>query len=151
VILPDVNVLIYADGNAAMARGRWVYVGGRAGTKPSAADKLAITAACEKLIVDVLRPRCLPEVRPTQFNYPIAISGKWHGNKFRFITRYRSGHADNLGEEFDAPFARLEYVSPDRFDISYFRHTEEWFCLHRSVTLAQALRLIESEGLLHPP
>ena len=61
-----------------MARGIRVYVG-----KPSAADKLAIAAACEKLIAEVLRPRFLPEIRPTQFNYPISISGKWHGNKYR--------------------------------------------------------------------
>ena len=133
-----------------MARGRWARLARPTGSKPPAEEKLAITAACEKLIAGVLRPRYLPEIRPTQFNYPIAISGKWHGNNYRFITRYRSGHADNLGWEFDAPFVRLEYVGRDRFDVSYFRHTEEWFCLHRSVTLAQALRLIESEELLHP-
>jgi hypothetical protein len=49
------------------------------------------------------------------------------------------------------PFARLEYLSRDRFDLSYFRHTDEWFCLHRGVTLAEALRLLESDGFLHPP
>jgi hypothetical protein len=27
---------------------------------------------------------------------------------------------------------------------------EEWFCLYRSGSLAQALRLIESDGHLHP-
>jgi hypothetical protein len=134
-----------------MARGRWVYVGARAGGKVPPAHKLAITVACEKLIAEVLLPRCLPEIRPTEFNYPIGITGKWHGNKYRFLTRYRSGHADNRGEEFDAPFARLEYVGPDRFDLSYFRHTEEWFMLHRGVSLTRALRLIASEELLQPP
>ena len=128
-----------------MARGIRVYVG-----KPSAADKLAIAAACEKLIAEVLRPRFLPEIRPTQFNYPISISGKWHGNKYRFVTRYRSGHDDNRGQEFESPFARLEYRGPARFDVSYFRHTEEWFCIRRSLTLVQALREIETEELLHP-
>src|SRR5262249_5142084 len=98
-----------------------------------------------------LLPQCLPAIRPTEFNYPVGLGGKWHGNKYRFITRYRSGHAENRGEEFDAPFARLDYVGPDRFDLSYFRYTGEWFRLHRGVTRGQALRLIASEELLQPP
>src|ERR1700756_1240234 len=66
-----------------MARGGWVYIGGRAGNKPRAGEKSVITAACEKFIAEVLMPRFLPKIRPTKFNYPIAIYGKWHGNKYR--------------------------------------------------------------------
>jgi hypothetical protein len=36
-------------------------------------EKTAIAAACERFIGDTLKPRFLPEVRPTQFNYPIDI------------------------------------------------------------------------------
>ena len=80
-----------------MARGVWTYVGGRAGNKPSPAEKAAITAACERLIAEVLQPRFLPEVRPSgTFNYPVAIEGKWHGNKYRFSTRYRSDDPASL-------------------------------------------------------
>jgi hypothetical protein len=76
-----------------MTRGQWVYAGARGGGgKLSVAEKLAITAECEKLIASVLIPRFLPKIRPTEFNYPIAIYGKWHGNKYRFITRFRSDH-----------------------------------------------------------
>jgi len=71
-----------------MARGGWVYVGGRAGNKPKPDEKSVITKACETFIAGVLKPRFLPEIRPsTKFNYPIDIYGKWHGNKYRFITR----------------------------------------------------------------
>ena len=52
--------------------------------------------------------------------------------------------------EFDAPFARLEYVGRDRFDISYFRHTGRWWTVFRGVTLAEALALLESEVIFHP-
>jgi hypothetical protein len=93
-----------------MARGGWVHVGGRAGNKPSVSEKSVITAACEKFIAEVLKPRFLPAIRPTEFNYPIAIYGKWHGNKYRFITRFRSDHPDSFEPEFEAPFARLEFV-----------------------------------------
>jgi len=32
----------------------------------------------------------------------------------------------------------------------WHRHTGEWRCLHSSVTLEEALRLIEADDLLHP-
>ena len=42
-----------------------------------------------------------PVIRPTRFNYPIDILGKWHGNRYRFVQRYRSGQPETRGEEFD--------------------------------------------------
>ncbi len=125
---------------------RWV----RDDVKPSDSDKTAITAVCDEFIANVLVPRFLPEIQPTEFNYPIAIYGKWHGTKYRFIQRYRSDRDGSIEFEFDAPFTRLEYVGRDRFDISYFRHTEKWFRLYRDVSLREAIRLIEDEGVLHP-
>jgi hypothetical protein len=133
-----------------MARGHWVYVGGKAGAKPSAEEKLAITAACERFLADVLKPRYLPAIEPTEFNYPIAIYGKWHGNKYRFITRYRSDRKDAIEPEFEAPFARIEFVSRDRFDLSYFRHTGEWFCLYQAIGLDEALKLIGEGAHFRP-
>jgi len=117
---------------------------------PSESEKALITAACHRFIDDVLKPRFLPTVRPTPFNYPIDIQGKWHGSRYRFIQRYRSGFPDNLGEEFDAPFVRLDWLSHDRFNIQWHRHTGAWHCLHRGKSLAQALKLIETDGILHP-
>jgi hypothetical protein len=133
-----------------MARGGWVYVGARAGNKPSVGEKSVITAVCEKFIAEVLKPRFLPEIRPTEFNYPIAIYGRWHGNKYRFIMRFRSDHPDSFEPEFEAPFARLEYVGRDRFDLSYRRYTGEWLCLFDRVSLADALHLIEGDSHFEP-
>ena len=114
------------------------------------AEKASITEACERLIEEFFKPRFLPAIRPTTFNYPIDILGKWHGTKYRLIQRYRSGLPENLNEEFDAPFARLDWISQDKFDIQWHRHTGEWFRLHRNLALAQALETIKSDGLLHP-
>ena len=133
-----------------MARGQWVYVGARIGNRPRPEVKAAITTECERLIVDVLLPRYLPKITPTKFNYPIAICGKWHGNKYRFITRYRSQHSGSFPPEFEAPFARLEFVAADLFDLSYHRHTGEWFCLYRQGTLVRALALIAQGGHFEP-
>jgi hypothetical protein len=115
----------------------------------SQTEKAAITAACQRLIDEVLKPRFLPVIRPTEFNYPVDICGKWHGTRYRFIQRYRSGFPKNLGEEFDAPFTRLDWISPGRFDLQWHRHTGEWFCLDRGLSLTEALNTIIADGLLH--
>jgi hypothetical protein len=59
-----------------MVRGQWVYVRGRLGNKPRPQEKMANTAACERLIAAVLLPKYLPQITPTEFNYPVAIYGK---------------------------------------------------------------------------
>lgn len=134
-----------------MARGHRVYVGGKAGNKPSGAEKRAITAACECFIDDILKPRFLPEIRPTEFNYCIDIFGKWHGNKYRLMQRYRNDRPDRYAvPEFTSPFARLEYVNRDQFDLAYYRHTEEWWLVDCSVSLKEALELLETKGIYHP-
>ncbi len=113
-------------------------------------EKTVITVACQRFIDEVLKPRFLPTINPTQFNYPIDILGKWHGNRYRFVQRYRSGQPETLGEEFDAPFTRLDWISRDRFDLQWHRHTGTWLCLHRGLSLVEALKTIEADGLLHP-
>jgi hypothetical protein len=133
-----------------MKERRWVRV------KPlDAAEKGAIAARCDRFIAEILKPRFLPAIRPTAFNYPIDIFGRWRGDKYSFVTRYRSGFAENAGEEFDSAFTRLDHleecIAETRFDVMWHRHTGQWFRLFPSVTLDEALRLVENEGLLHPP
>lgn len=135
-----------------MARGaQWIRT--RRTERPAAVDELekqAIIAACETFIRDILKPRFLPEIRPTEWNYVIGIHGAWAAGRYRFIQRYRSGMGHNRGEEFDAPFARIDRMGRDRFDIYWMRHTGKWCRLHAGVTLVEALRIIEADGILHP-
>ena len=130
-------------------KARWVRV--KSLTKE---EKAAVAAAGERFIADVLKPRFLPEICPTAFNYPVDIFGKWRGSKYSFITRYRSGFPDHLGEEFNAPFSRLDHVEEHLgetcLDVMWHRHTGQWWRLHSAVTLEEALRLIETEPLLQP-
>lgn len=117
-------------------------------------DKAGIAATCERLIAEVLKPNYLPEIKPTQFNYPVDIFGKWRGSKYSFIVRFRSGFPQNAGEEFNSGFARLDHVpgGPEhRFDVMWHRHTGQWWPVHSSVTLEEALRVIETDGVLRPP
>lgn len=113
-------------------------------------DKAEIASVCGRFITEVLKPRFLPEDRPTDFNYPIDITGKWRGDRYSFIQRYRSGFSDNDGAEFDSAFARLDHVSGERFDLMWHRHTGQWLCFQADVTLDEALRLMETEEILWP-
>jgi hypothetical protein len=117
-------------------------------------EKAAIAATCEAFIEKTLKPRLLPAIRPTQFNYPIGIFGKWRASQYSFIARYRSGFPENLGEEFDAAFTRLDHVEEDlaatRFNVMWHRHTGRWHCLYWSVTLEKALDLVATDELLVP-
>jgi hypothetical protein len=117
---------------------------------PDEAEKRATVAACEAFINKVLKPRFLPQIRPTEWNYVIDIHGAWAAGRYRFMQRYRSGMEHNRGEEFDAPFARIDRMGPDCFDIFWMRHTGKWWRLHVGVTLAEALEILETDGVLHP-
>jgi len=129
--------------------GRWTRVKALA-----AQERVVVAAACERFIAEILKPRFLPEVRRTSFNYPIDILGKWRGSKSSFIIRYRSGFAENAGEDFDSAFTRLddleECLAETRFEVLWRRHTGQWWRSQASVTLEEALRLIEIEPLLQP-
>ena len=117
---------------------------------PGETEKRAIIAACETFIRDVLKPRFLPEISPTDWNYVIDIRGAWAGGRYRFMQRYRSGMEHNRGEEFDAPFARIDRMERDSFDIYWMRHTGQWWRLYTRVTLPEALRILESDSVLYP-
>jgi hypothetical protein len=117
---------------------------------PSESEKKRIIARCDALAAQVLKPRFLPRMTPARFNYCVDIYGKWHGGRYRFIQRYRSGFPENRGSEFEASFTRLDYRGRNRFDVMWHRHTGQWWPLYRSVSLVQALRLIEEDGHLHP-
>jgi hypothetical protein len=117
---------------------------------PTDTEKQAIVAACEAFIRDVLKPRFLPGVRPTEWNYVVDIRGAWAAGRYRFMQRYRSGMEQNRGEEFDAPFARIDRIGRDCFDIYWMRHTGKWWNLYTGVSLAEALHILETDGVLFP-
>src|SRR3978361_207090 len=81
---------------------------------------------------------------------PIEIRGDWRAGRYRFLRLYRSGQPHNEGMEFDAPFARIDRMGPDRFDIYWMRHTGTWYRLHTDKTLAEALHILETDPVLFP-
>jgi hypothetical protein len=112
---------------------------------PNAQERVVIVGACETFIRDVLKPRLLPEIKPTEWNYIVDIRGAWAAGRYRFIRRYRSGFPHNRGMEFDIPFARVDHMGQDLFDIQWMRHTGTWWPLHSGRTLAEALHIVETD------
>ena len=82
----------------------------------SQTEKAAITAACQRLIDQVLKPRFLPVIRPTEFNYAVDICGKWLGTRYRFIQRYSGGDQYELVVRNGSWLARLV---PDDNHVGY--------------------------------
>ena len=133
----------------AGARGRWVWV-----RTLSALEKTATRAACDRLAVEILTPRWLLESRPAGLAHPIRIFCRQSGSKYSFVARCRSVEPETEGEEFDIPFARLDHDEEAhaelRFHVMWLRHTGRWWPLHVSVTLEEALGLIETSPVLRP-
>lgn len=132
------------------ARPSRVWTRGAKAAKPGDEEARRIAGACETLVRDVLKPRFLPEITPTPFNYCVDIHGDWRAGRYRFLQRMRSGFADTRGEEFDHPFARLDFMGFGRFDIQWMRHTGSWWRLHTGLSLAGAIDLLETNPVLHP-
>lgn len=118
--------------------------------KPDAHEKQRITDLCEDLIENFYKPRFLPDITPTQWNYVVDIGGAWSGGRYRFFQRYRSGMDHNTGEEFNAPFARMDRMGADRFDLLWHRHNGQWWLRHEGLTLDKAIETLKTDGLLHP-
>jgi hypothetical protein len=119
--------------------------------KPTEEEKAAIVSTCGAFIREVLKPRFLPEIRPSnEFNYCVDIFGEWRAGRYRFMQRYRSDSPIRIRDEFELPFARLDFMGPDRFDIYWMRHNDQWWPVHHGVPLKEALELIVSNPVLHP-
>lgn len=115
--------------------------GRRTAPAPLLDEKASITEACERFIRDRLIPRYLPEIRPqTMVNYPIHIHGKWLGGRYHMMTRYKCAGPNRTADEFDAPFARLEYLRHDCFDLYWHRHAGTWHVVGYGLSLNDALR-----------
>lgn len=50
-------------------------------------EKQAIITACEALIHDVLKPRHLPRIVPSEFTYVVDIHGAWAAGRYRCMRR----------------------------------------------------------------
>jgi hypothetical protein len=135
-----------------MAKKRWVY----SPTKQAAAKltdslKQTVKDKADELVKTVLIPQHVkPPPEDEQFNYVVDIYTKWYRNYFYFCSTYHVSGPHAIAPSFEAKFARLEYVSGERFNLAFMRHTEQWQDIAYSISLDEALEMISDSGLFHP-
>ena len=93
-----------------MRQRQWTLVGSQA---LSQAEKAAITAACRATNRRGIEAAisCLSPGRPSSTTRLTSVANGTE-TRYRFIQRYRSGFPENLGEEFDGSFTRLDSDQP---------------------------------------
>ena len=98
-----------------------------------------------------LKPRTInPPPSSLEFNYIVDLFGKWHGRYLYFCSKYASPGPYAISPFFDSPFARLEYVAENCFNISYCRHNGQWVQLDSMLSFTDCLSTILGEPLLLP-
>jgi hypothetical protein len=126
----------------------WGYAPDRR-NKPKVPDALKkeVQAKANELVEEMLKPRYIkPSPKKRKWNYPTDIWTKWHRSFFYFGSTWASPGPNRIAPTFEHRFARLEFVGGRRFNLAYFRHTEEWWTVHRNLTLDQCLKLVGEGG-----
>ena len=117
-------------------------------TRPQVPDsiKRILKEKADGIIENVLKPDHIkPPPTDNDFNYLIDIYSKWYRNYFYFCAKYNCPSPNAISPSFETKFARMEYVGNERFNLSYMRHTEQWWEIYQELTMLECLKLI-AEG-----
>ena len=108
--------------------------------------KRILKEKADGIIENVLKPEHIkPPPTDNDFNYLVDIYSKWYRNYFYFCAKYNCPSPNAISPSFERKFARMEYVGNERFNLSYMRHTEQWWEIYQELTMLECLKLI-SEG-----
>lgn len=128
---------------------RWV----KTEIKPKLFDatKKQVKATCDEFIDRVFRPHHVrTEPLDFRFNYIVDLYTKWYRNYFYFCTTYRCPSENCISEFFETKYTRLEYRAEDKYNVSYMRHTGQWFVVFHDLSLDECLKIIEENEFFHP-
>jgi len=130
---------------------RWIY----SPTKPAKpkvpeTQKQLINQECNQFIERELKPQFITSPSEKSWHNIVDIFGKWYRNFYYFCCTYKLTDPDRSLESFEEKFARLEYFSPDKFNLAYMRHTGKWWEIPEQYTLEKALAEIKKNQIFHP-
>ncbi|MEM6501761.1 MAG: hypothetical protein AAF685_07980 [Cyanobacteria bacterium P01_C01_bin.89] len=137
---------------------RWVYSPSNY-SKPKVPDdeKKMLTQQFERLIEEELKPRYVNPESPRGWTVIEDIFGKWYRNFFHFYRVYQFSEdmRQSTGEmpprgPIEDRFTRIEYLERDKFNVAYFRHTNQWWTVNRGISLQQVLEEITKNEIFHP-
>ena len=130
----------------------WVYAPKKpAPPKVPETLKREVETKANALVESVLKPlHVQPPPEDPQFNYIEDIITKWYRSYFYFCALYRSAGPYALGGQFEAKFARMEYIGNGLFNLAYMRHTDQWFELFTELPLDACLNSIRDDLWFQP-
>ena len=125
----------------------WVYVGPKP-VKPQVPDsvKTSLKEQADEIITNILKPKYI-NTPPTNndFNYLVEIYSKWYRNYFYFCAKYDCPSPNAISPSFETKFARMEYIDHEQFNLSYMRHTGQWWEIYQALPMVECLKLIVEE------
>ena len=121
----------------ASKRKTWMIASPRQ-AKPQVPDsiKRILKEQADKIIENILKPEHIkPPPTDNDFNYLVDIYSKWYRNYFYFCAKYNSPSPYAISPSFETKFVRMEYVGGERFNLSYMRHTEQWWEIYQELPM----------------
>jgi len=113
--------------------------------------KAEVETKANELIESFLKPEYIkPPMEDMRFNYAVDIYTKWYRNYFYFCAKYACPGPNAISPFFEVKFARMEYVGDCHFNLSYMRHTEQWFEIFQDLTVDECLETIKDFPHFHP-
>ena len=99
-----------------------------------------------QVIEDTLKPKHIkPPPTDNDWNYLTDIYSKWYRSYFYFCATYACPGPNAISPSFDTKFARMEYVGGEKFNLSYMRHTGQWWEIYQDLPMLECIERILQE------
>jgi hypothetical protein len=106
--------------------------------------KIEVETKANELIESFLKPEYIkPPPDDMRFNYVVDIYTKWYRNYFYFCAKYACPGPNAISPFFESKFARMEYAGDGLFNLSYMRHTGQWFEIFQDLSMDECLETIK--------
>ena len=112
-------------------------------------DKNKIESQCQPLI-EKLKAQYVSKKPDKRYNFLVDIYLKWYRDYLYFCEKNKSERPDRIADEFEDKFIRLKITGKDKIDLSYMRHTGQWFLVAYDLTLKDCLDMIQDNPNFHP-
>jgi predicted RNA-binding protein YlxR (DUF448 family) len=117
----------------------------------SSSNKSAVMQQANVFIETYLKPNFIqPPPENKNFNYIVDIFSKWHGRYFYICAKYACPSPNAILPFFEIGFARLEYISANRYNLSYMRHNRQWEYVLFDLSLEECFNMIQSIPCFQP-
>jgi hypothetical protein len=108
--------------------------------------KIDVEMKAAELVNSFLKPKYVKLTPKDEKKfYIVDIYTNWYRNYFYFYSKYGILSPNAIAPSLETKFARLEYVGNDRFNLSYMRHTGQWFEIYTGLSVDECLAAIKDD------